>query len=254
MAAPNSEDWPKPVVVLYRYDEKYKLCCCHVRNWAIGWGIFELIVVILDLGGAAIFGKPATSDFASPAIMTSLFYIRIAMDVLWLIAVCLMLHGVRKEISRMLIPHIALQVFSIFVWIGFMIWYSYTASKVATDYTGPPDSEHTTERVVATVWITSAIVYMVVALLEAFLLYVYIKCYRFLKDMESIPQVSPVPTTTITTVSMPMYYIHPGSAFPGQIPNVHNRSVQNEWATPTHGSSIPLDRNFPPSHGKNTFV
>src|SRR4051794_15654718 len=100
MAAP-SGDWRGPVIgsVFDRYDEKYKLCCCHVRNWAIGIGVFELVGSILSLGRGALSGLPANTNSTEGSILLGL----IIVGIVWVIIVAVMLFGVTKDNSCMLI-------------------------------------------------------------------------------------------------------------------------------------------------------
>lgn len=98
---------------------RYRLCCCHVRIWAIVIGILELIGLVLQLLGGVggyVAGLSGTKDTYAANTGISGLVGGIIGIVIGVIVVALMLYGVNKVRPGFVIPHLVFQV-GILYWI-----------------------------------------------------------------------------------------------------------------------------------------
>jgi hypothetical protein len=92
--------------------QRYRLCCCHVRTWALVIGILELISLVFQLIGNIVNyamgngrGSFGYGGNTLGALIGSIIFF-----IIFLACVILLLVGLKKENHWMLIPHLILQV------------------------------------------------------------------------------------------------------------------------------------------------
>jgi len=159
--------------------ERYRLCCCHVRIWALIIGVLELIGMLLNLA-SSISGyvkgdRYTTNKDADYSTGTSLAGLigGIIGFVIGLVVVILFIYGIVKERYKLLIPHIVMQVIGIICLVIAAIAYFVIAGIAGARRNGG-----TAAGIIA----GSGGAMILAAIFEIFFLYVSIRTYRYLKD------------------------------------------------------------------------
>jgi len=157
-------------------NQRFKLCCCHILNWAYGVGGLELVSAIVYLGRSivALFQK---GQLLSESIAS---IVEIVIGILWIGVIILFLLGVKKRERCFVIPHMVIQVLSL---IGVAV--------------------------VAILALVSGIIVvagimMISIVTNGYFFYVVIQTYRFLKANEEISNATVLVPIPPPEYSMPL--------------------------------------------------
>lgn len=98
-----------PKILLSRQDfddnaKCYKLCCCHIRNWAVTVCVMEIVCMVLNVTITLL------NDFITTDRLGAI--INVAVTVTFAVCVGLMLYGVLDGRALLLVPHMVMQVLS----------------------------------------------------------------------------------------------------------------------------------------------
>jgi len=165
--------------------QRYRLCCCHVRTWGLVIGILELIGIVLQVIGSIVsyaMGNSRNSDnYAAntPGALAG----GIIGFILWVIAVALLLVGIKKEKHLYLIFHLVLQILSIIGCIIYAIIFFVAVGTVSTiAYNGNNQNARYAENAAVGAGIGFGVVLLIVAAVEIFFFYAIFRCYKYLKE------------------------------------------------------------------------
>lgn len=86
---------------------RHRLCCCHVRTWALVIAALEIVAAVLNLISGIVEATAGTNTKASPRGMLAWGVIQF---IIWIIIAVLLIYGVRKEKPWYLIPNMVWQV------------------------------------------------------------------------------------------------------------------------------------------------
>jgi hypothetical protein len=160
-----------------------RVCCCNLKTAGVIVAFVEFLLCILAVYGLFrnfhIFGSPYFFWF-----IVGLLSILVI-----LIAIVLLLYAIKKEKARLLIPHLSSQIFLILflliVVLVIAILLLFSEYKGIRRLLGHGDYYMSDD---STRWLGYLIivVYLAVALLEMFFLYIVYKLYLYLKEHEAL--------------------------------------------------------------------
>jgi len=200
-----------------RYDnDKYRFGCCHIRNWAIRIGIFQIVSILLNV---------ASSFWRNPFNSSAYFAVNISLAIICVVTISLMIHGVKKEKAGFVIPNLVLQICIIigciiFATLMFMAIPQLKEMKAeATD----KDDANLDDQSINLAY-GMGIAFVIGCVFQIFFTYVYFRCYRYLVEiryansvMAPLPMPHNYPVAEVG-VSNPVYSVYPPGNPPGYPP------------------------------------
>lgn len=147
--------------------------------------VFEMVCLVINVIGAIF-------SFATGAISASAFAGGLVAPLVAIVVVSLLIAGIQKEKHLYVIPHIILQVRIVLSYLAVAIWSLFQILTIIGFIVGSivvfvlPYTLLAASHAIESLIIVTAVcgVFMLLFVgLEAFFLYVIIKCYRYLKDI-----------------------------------------------------------------------
>ncbi|MFH4977402.1 hypothetical protein AB6A40_004111 [Gnathostoma spinigerum] len=162
-------------------EDRGQIACCTIRAAGIFVAIVEIILCILSVYGLArnlhIFG----------ASYTIWFIIGIISVIIICVVIVLLLYAIKKRSSRLILPHLFVQIFLIL----FLIMVALVVFLLLIF--GEPrgilrllghDTYEITEEDMETIGFMIIVIYLLVAALEVLCLYIVYKLFRYFKEYE----------------------------------------------------------------------
>jgi len=166
---------------------RYRLCCCHVRTWAMVIGVVELIGIIIQLiSGIVSYAKAGRVNLHAPGMSTFSNFAGqtlggmiggIVFFVIGVIAVILLIYALRKEKHLFVIPHLIMQILAIIGAIVMAIFFF-----IAVGQRRRMAANQKENNALMGVTIGGGIGLLFTALAECFFLYAIYRCYQYLKE------------------------------------------------------------------------
>jgi len=242
--------------VLANFDDnckRFRLGCWHLRTWVLCIGIFEAICLGVHISVAIRLRN----------VSIPLFGIQIALSVLFIIAIALMIKGIKKGRPGFLIPHVIMQNIAMIGCGILAVWFLMAFLPDDPQTTSDENRLDSYEKGIA---LTIAVFCFLAIALEIFFVYVVIRCYLYLAEKKRalgtpIPMQISIPYTSLEQgIQNPAYISGPAPppAYkmnqPGMVSNGPEFSTGNSQSIPIeNGGTIanqPAPMPLPPPYSE----